>query len=151
MELRETDYVPLDDFPLAWRWIGPRRDGLAPAPGAVRPLTLSAAAAIAPEAARRCAERRIAELTVAIVAEDDHIAEVQARLSAFGIADTTPVLVSWDARTAVATTWGIFVAHWPGFCYPSSDEVTIWDPHASWTLCYRHFEVFEFSHVPRAA
>lgn len=36
------------------------------------------------------------------------------------------VVVSWDARTAAMVPWGVFCDHRADFCYPASDDVTVW-------------------------
>ena len=64
--------------------------------------------------------------------------------AAKGIAPTEAVLISWDARTAAMTDWELFVAHWDDFCYPASDDVTVFPLGGEWVLCYHHYEVFQF-------
>ncbi|HKV52762.1 MAG TPA: hypothetical protein VJO52_16325 [Gemmatimonadaceae bacterium] len=80
-----------------------------------------------------------------IVAEDDHEDEVRRLLSELPVAASAPVIVSWDADTAVITSWPVFVTYWTDFCYASSDDVTIWEPTKPWTLCYYHYEVMRFT------
>ena len=58
-------------------------------------------------------------------------------------------LLSWDVETAVSTDWQTFVTHWDDFCYPGSDDLTVWSPEASWYLCYDHEEVFRFGRPDR--
>jgi hypothetical protein len=36
-----------------------------------------------------------------------------------------PIVVSWDADTAVLTDTELFIEHWDDFCYPASDDVTV--------------------------
>ena len=83
-------------------------------------------------------------------AEWDEEASLSAPLEALGIAPDRPVVVHWDARTAALTDWGTFAAHWGAFCYPSSDDVTVWEPGADWTLAYWHYEVIQFRQRDRA-
>jgi hypothetical protein len=54
------------------------------------------------------------------------------------------VIVSWDKDTAVLTNWGIFCDYWDDFCYPSSDDVTVFPLSIGWVLFYDHFERFVF-------
>jgi len=65
-------------------------------------------------------------------------------LTALGIADATPVCLSWDGATALRTTWTIFRKYWDDFCYPASDDVSIAPEDESWLLLYFHGEQFEF-------
>jgi hypothetical protein len=35
-------------------------------------------------------------------------------------------VLTWDQTTAVLLPWAVFAERWSDFCYPSSDDVTIW-------------------------
>ncbi len=149
--LQASDFALLDDFPLLWRWTNSRHEVLsAEVLTTVRVLNVAAAAAIALNADARCAEALADRFEMTVCAKSDEQAVVRARLGGFGIDPAASVFLSWDARTAAMTTWAIFVAHWDAFCYSSSDDVTIWAPDDDWTLCYRHFEVFQFGRSPHA-
>lgn len=65
-------------------------------------------------------------------------------LAELGIADATPVCLSWDGATALRTTWLVFRQYWGDFCYPASDDVSIAPEDESWLLLYFHWEQFEF-------
>jgi hypothetical protein len=52
------------------------------------------------------------------------------------------VLVSWRDTDAVVTRWSVFTQHWGAFCYPSSDDVTVWSAAEEWALSYQHAELF---------
>jgi hypothetical protein len=69
---------------------------------------------------------------------------VNERIRALPIPPTASVLVVWNDETAVVTDWAFFAERWDDFCYPASDDVTIWAPGEPWTLCYRHFDVMQF-------
>jgi hypothetical protein len=150
-EFSAADFAPLDDFPLLGRWTRRSHDLLpAAALATIRPLTRAAAAALAPEAANRCSERPAFELELSISAEWDDGEPVRERLWALGIPHDERVILSWTRELAVETRWETFVQHWDAFCYPSSDDVTVWARHSDWTLCYRHFQFIEFSRSPPA-
>ena len=150
-EITESDFAPLDGFPLLWRWTKPSHAMLPSSVLAtIRPLIAATAAELASEATARCAERQVAEWELAISAEGDAAAQARERLEALGIDPDARIVVSWSRDMAVVTLWRTFTAHWEDFCYPSSDDVSVWAPGAEWTLCYRHFEVFEFSSSHRA-
>jgi hypothetical protein len=52
------------------------------------------------------------------------------------------IVVSWHQDNTVLTDTEIFVKYWDDFCYPSSDDVTIWSEDELWVLQYRHYELF---------
>jgi hypothetical protein len=54
------------------------------------------------------------------------------------------IIVSWDHSTAVQTTWAVFCDYCDDFCYPSSDDVTVFSPSINWVLFYQHGERFVF-------
>jgi hypothetical protein len=141
MTLSESDFVPLEAFPLAWRWTQESHAVLPAASLArIRPLSSERAASIAPEATELCIGGDTATLRSA--AGDP--ARVREWLTALPIAPESSILASWDVETAVASDWQTFVAYWDDFCYPRSDDVTVWSPDATWYLCYDHEEVFRF-------
>ena len=139
--LTESDFVPLETFFLAWRWTQESHAALSAATLArIRPLAAASAAAIAPEAADLCIGGDTATLRSA--AGDPE--RVRAWLGALPVEPDASVLASWDVETAVVTDWQTFVECWDDFCYPSSDDLTVWNPHGAWYLCYDHEEVFRF-------
>ncbi len=52
------------------------------------------------------------------------------------------VIVSWQPDTAVLTNTELFIRNWDEFCYPASDDVTIYPEDESWVLHYWHEEEF---------
>lgn len=50
------------------------------------------------------------------------------------------IIVSWQPDTAVKTTTDLFVKYWDEFCYPSSDDVSIWPENESWVVHFWHYE-----------
>lgn len=144
-ELTAADFAPLDDFPLLGRWTRRSHDLLPSAVlGTIRPLAPAAAAELGPEAASRCQGRPVSELELSISAEWDDAGPVRQRLWALGIPSDERVILSWTRDLAVETRWETFVRYWDAFCYPSSDDVTVWSRRGDWTLCYRHFQLIEF-------
>jgi hypothetical protein len=151
-ELSPADRRPLDDFPLLYRWTRPEHQVLpAEALASIIPLSVQRASELAPDAAARCTQRRVAEWQLTISAEWDSPESVRDRLGELLVSPSTQVVVSWDQTTAVVMPWRTFVGYWEAFCYPSSDDVSVWEPGAAWTLCYRHFQVIEFGRTPPAA
>ncbi len=58
---------------------------------------------------------------------------------------TTKIIVSWQPNTAVFTDTEVFIQYWDDFCYPSSDDVSIWPIDEKWILHYWHEERFYYS------
>jgi hypothetical protein len=54
------------------------------------------------------------------------------------------IIVSWGQSQAVLTRWGVFSDYWDNFCYPASDDVTVFPPSIKWVLFYQHGERFVF-------
>ena len=146
IEIREAEFVPLDEFPLQWRFTDARYAQVSPdVLRRIRALAPLAAARVHSQTVARC--REAGRFTVAF-RTDDPPAEVQRRLRELPPEANCTVLVSWDAETAAVTEWEVFVAHWDDFCYPASDDVTVAPLSGAWTLCYRHYDVFQFEARP---
>ncbi len=56
----------------------------------------------------------------------------------------TTVILSWQPSTAVSTSWEIFARYWSDFCYPASDDLTVWSESEDWCLLYHHEEFLQF-------
>lgn len=148
-----TDFVPLDGFRLRWRWTDPRYNVLPVADlAAIHPLSLAKAREInsltmpclrsLAWSPREAVPEHFRSAATEISAEGD-AATVGACLQELSVSDQ-PVVVSWDKRTAVLTTWKVFHTYWDDFCYPSSDDVTVVPLSGEWLLWYDHEERFVF-------
>jgi hypothetical protein len=138
------EYRTIGEFPLAWRWTDPQHHLLPPAVLAeIRPLTEASAETVAAEAVDRCREAPVSEFAETWSAEWDDPDSVRKLLQLLAIPRSARVVVSWDRRTAVETSWSVFYRFWSAFCYPSSDDVSVWSPGAEWAVCYRHFGVMQ--------
>ena len=145
--LEADGFIPLDEFSLGWRFLDPGTGEVAGHfAGRVRALTAVRAEALDHEAVARCAEP--GDFTVTF-RTDDSPGLVNERLRALPVADDVRIIVSWDAATAMVADWGIFVSNWDDFCYPASDDLSVWPLDGGWTLCYRHYEVLQFRSHPR--
>lgn len=147
--------VPMAQFPLAWRFTAAEA-GWTPARLAdIRPLTPAFAAALGARLAMRFDsgphEGRGAgpshEIPAPCVNQAD-VVRTREALAGLGASDAERVLLSWDDRTALETSWRTFRTHWETFCYPGSDDVTITPVDERWTLCYHHWEAFTFTPWP---
>lgn len=50
------------------------------------------------------------------------------------------IIVSWQRDMAVKTTTDLFIKYWDEFCYPSSDDVSIWPETENWVVHFWHYE-----------
>ena len=146
----DSDFVPMAAFGRAWRFTDPKFALLPPEVLArVRPLQ-PAVATILNSAAATLHVVTTAKASVTIDTRlpntPSNDTSVRDALTALEVPGATPVIVSWDGDDAVVTDWQIFVEYWDDFCYPSSDDVTVWPAilHSrdSWALAYNHYETF---------
>jgi hypothetical protein len=148
----DADVVPMDQFPLAWRFTDDRwtRRGAAKLRD-IRPLSGARAAELNGPMTAAChvardAVRDPAEAQVAAACQDEAGARrVADALAGLGPGDDERIVVSWDPRSALETSWRTFREHWEVFCYPGSDDVTISPLDERWVLCYHHWEEFSFT------
>ena len=54
------------------------------------------------------------------------------------------IVLSWDPDTALRTTWKVFTAYWPEFCYPASDDVFVFPELDNWVFLFHHEQEFHF-------
>ena len=54
------------------------------------------------------------------------------------------VIAVWNKETALSLPWDTFVKYWGDFCYPSSDDVEIFEEGGPLVLRWRHDEIFEY-------
>ena len=66
------------------------------------------------------------------------------------VTDTDMVMASWSEDEAVYLPWAVFTRYWPSFCYPSSDDVTVWPSDEQWGLSFSHSGMFSWRARGRA-
>ena len=151
LELRPTDFLPLQEFGLKWRFTDPKYKVLPPdAIADLHPLSAARAAALVlllDEASRALHDGSDASATTidAGCGGEQDYPRVIGALHALPIAPEERVVVVWDKVNALETSWRTFCGYWDGFCYPSSDDVTICPIESGWMLDYHHGEWFAFS------
>lgn len=149
LRLKASTITALHDFPLGWRFTSQRHALLGVELLArLTPLDGESAAQRAGEAAKRGDANTGRPLAFR---GDEPPAVVRRQLLALPIEPATRIVLSWNPHTALIADWDIFAAHWDDFCYPASDDVTVWPLRGDWTLCYRHYEVFQFWSSARGA
>jgi len=141
-----SDYAPLKDFPLRWRWTDIRWSQLpADALKDIQPLTKEKAAEICDYTLTFMSETglvpdlfdKIEDITSA---GDTDIC--QKWLRSLAVESETTVFVSWDPELAIVVSWNVFCTYWDDFCYPASDEVAIFPFSSEWFLRYDCAEVY---------
>lgn len=141
--------APLEDFSLKWRWTDPKYC-LIPADdlNQILPLTTDSAKLIWSESldftsdARDDAapnERFFKNIESIENTNQDIVTKWLRKRIAI-----TEIIVSWQPDTAVITNSDIFLRYWEEFCYPGSDDISIWPEDKSWVLNYWHEEMFFF-------
>jgi hypothetical protein len=151
----DADLVPMDQFPLAWRFTDERwsRHGggllrdIRPLSG-LRAAQLNAPLTAACHVARDAVRDPAGDHVAAACQDEAGARRITDALARLGPADDERIVVSWDPRSALETSWRTFREHWEVFCYPGTDDVTISPLDERWVLCYHHWE--EFSFAPRA-
>jgi hypothetical protein len=140
--------MQLKDFTLAWRWTN-EKYALLPEKVLSRivPQTSARAAHLFRDSVCFCGTDGLDEKQLSLIqirTKDVAPALVTEWLfECHGDAET-PVFLSWEPKTAVSTTWGIFAQYWSEFCYPASDDLNVWSKANSWMLHYHHEEFFQF-------
>jgi hypothetical protein len=154
LTVEAADVVPMDQFPLAWRFTDERwdtrRGGLR---ADLRPLRPARAVELAPIMADACAvhHRGEGKPDVHIAAPCESAADVVRTRDALDGLPVDPeerIIVSWEPTVALETSWQTFTTQWQAFCYPGSDDVTISPLDEGWVLCYHHWEAFSFTGRP---
>ena len=138
----DADIIPLDDFPLAWRFVSNRHGRWASKElGRLQPLSpVSSSRAHSAVLAIR------ANLGPPLVAfrTDDTPAEVSRRLHELPPDGNERIVLSWDEGTALATDYETFASRWDDFCYSASDDVTVLPMRGAWIIQYHHYDMFQF-------
>jgi hypothetical protein len=151
MMFSDSDFQPLDSFELCWRWTEHNPNISSDELKHIRPLSEEKALHVWKRSLDFIEDgdiypstklfEDIVEVNTSEVDED----EIHHWLNHKVPGETEPIVVSWFPTVAVVTEWSLFVKYWDDFCYPGSDDVSVW-PYVSeaWSLLYFHEEVFYF-------
>lgn len=148
VQIEESDFRSLDEFPLKWRWTEPRWNVLpADALKAIRPFSDEKARELLQDSLAFSNEAGLIESNFdslsSIVAPTDSM-EVRQWLLERSTDKHQKVIVSWDHNHAALVRWDVFCEYWDDFCYPASDCVTVWPLYEEWALIYLKHEEFIF-------
>jgi hypothetical protein len=155
--------IPMDQFPLKWRFTDPRYDVLPT-------IHLAQVKPLAPADAKRLWDLILqAEIhralpftqghflsVVSTHIGDSHRNQVEDRrvrkwLYQRGVPFRQRVWLSYQRDRAIETTWKMLVKYWTAFYYPISDDLTVIDGSLNWALLFFHeHEVFFGSNMVSA-
>jgi hypothetical protein len=146
------DTVPIDQFPLKWRFTDPRY-------AVLPPVHLAQVKPLAPSEARRLWDLIVqADIHVEIPftkgyfrsvtstrIEDSHGNDVEDRrlrkwLYQRGIPFRQQIWLSYQPEWAIETTWKVLLKYWTSFYYPGSDDLTVIEGSFTWALLFHHEE-----------
>ena len=136
----------LDKFPLKWRWTEPQYCILSNEElSLIEPLSEESAKEVWEKSLSFISRdsdfspnRELFKEICEIECNDENDIEIwlKQRIQA------EKVIVSWQPDTAVIVSSKLFIEHWEDFCYPSSDDVSIWPFDEKWVVHYWHEEMF---------
>jgi hypothetical protein len=155
IKLEETDFRPIDSFPLKWRWTDPRWNKLPDhALNSIQPLSETKARELCQHTLTFSNQSGLVESqfeNIARIDTSDDSDEIRRWLLARSSDLNRTVVVSWDNKLAALVGWEVFCEYWDDFCYPSSDDVVIFPLSGDWMLFYSHDEYFMFGKLLPAA
>jgi hypothetical protein len=139
--LTEADLEPFPSSGYAWRWRDPKYDVL---PDDV----LRSIRALRRDKAQQffrpslLIDEWIRDRPAREIGTDAHDERLVSEWLRECGADTDMVIASWSEDEAVYLPWMVFRKYWSSFCYPSSDDVTVWPPDERWGLSFSHSGTF---------
>ncbi|MES9830584.1 MAG: hypothetical protein ABW201_20215 [Candidatus Thiodiazotropha sp.] len=140
MDIEALEKTNIDNFKLKWRWTDPDYLDMPEEDlDKINVLSPESASAVFGESLRLIQESNIENEGQRISANNSDVTEYLARIDV-----ESKILVSWSPDCAVVTTLNIFIKYWDDFCYPSSDDISIWPANNAWFLQYFHYEEFSF-------
>jgi len=148
LNIKETDFRTLDEFPLKWRWTDSRWNKLPKdALKTIQPFTDEKAFELLQYSLGFCNNTGLSEQYFANIFRIDasgDLLENKQWLLNHSSDKNQMVIVSWNHHHAVLVRRDIFCDYWNDFCYPASDDVTVWNLSEEWALMYLHDEEFVF-------
>ena len=153
-ETGESRFRSLETFPLNWRWTDSRWNRLPDdALRDIKPFRESKARELWKRSIEFCDQSGLAasrfEYIFRFNTELGHVAARRWLLEQSSNLNQE-VVVSWSDELAVLARWAVFCDYWDDFCYPASDDVTIWPSSEDWVLAYFHHEEFIFGRSLKA-
>lgn len=151
--LAESDYAPLAEFPLLWRWTDPKYVLLSEEQlSHIRPLN-ACAAQKAHSLGRLCIQDRSRRPSIEVfepsvecdTSGDPSDGRCWLEDLTRSLSPSENIVITWTEELAVATKLSVFVKYWDDFCYPMTDDTTVFPFDISWVIQYWHEEVLYFA------
>ena len=139
--LTEADLEPFTASGLSWRWRDVKYDILPD--GVLRSIR-----ALRRDGSRRCFPQSllidawIRDRPAREIDIEAHDANFVSEWLREHVSDAESVIASWSDEEALYLPWAVFSEYWSSFCYPGSDDVTVWPPDEQWGLSFSHSGVF---------
>ncbi len=139
--------IPIEAFPLAWRWTQPSHAVLG-----IRDL--ASMRAIDSRASRSLLKLLTStgvwrHLQTAAMPEQRALdasqlddGDVEEWLRSLPVPGSSRAWLCYAGSDALELPWSLFVDRWAAFCYPSSDDLIVVPGDTSWVLEYWHYEAF---------
>lgn len=150
-ETTESDYVPMDGYPFAWRWTGENHADISTEMlERIRPLNEFRASDAWDHALKLQGENyrerfeEKDELEVDRRGAGEPADQVSQWLNSILPESDEPIYVSWTKNMAAQTEREVFVSNWSTFCYPVED-VVIWPQSEKWVLLFDYKQRFYFA------
>ncbi len=147
-EIKEIDFLPIDSFPLKWRWTDSRWNKLPDESlNKIHPLTENKAYEVCQYSLQFQEQSGLIKSlfeNIEQINTSGEESEVQSWLFSCSSNLDQTVIVSWNDRLAVLADWKVFCEYWDDFCYPASDDISIFPLSGEWMLLYWHSEYFDF-------
>ena len=143
MKLHTTS---LENFPLIWRWTDPKYIVLTEEElSQIQPLDKASAKIVWKQSLEFASNKNDFSPNEKIFNRVEGIDSQNYEVASSWLKEKIPdveIIVTWQPEFAVITNSNLFIKYWDDFCYPASDDVSIWPENESWILHYWHEEKF---------
>jgi hypothetical protein len=146
MDIKTLKTTSMDSFPLKWRWTDPKyclmpEEDL----NKILPLSKESAKIVWEKSLKFVGEGNDFSPSPELSKEIDSVEAVDKESLSTWLKNKleySQIIVSWQPDSAVITDTERFLMYWDDFCYPSSDDVSVWPENETWVLHYSHEEIF---------
>ncbi|QDS99233.1 hypothetical protein [Adhaeretor mobilis] len=155
--LTQADLIPLEDFELCWRWRDPQYILLADEElSEITPLcptaaqkVYSVARSFTLDSSFRLSSSLFRECVDCDTSGEPSDGRKWLERVTRSFDPSLDIVVTWSEELAVATKLWLFVKYWDDFCYPMSDDTTVFPSELKWAIQYWHEEHLYFGKYVR--